>query len=110
MLIINLFSLLMIHAQFTQTQEQKARQDSIRKISEQDHKQLMAMLGIAMLRPGANGGDPNAANAANYDEAKANPFPNLPDPLIFNNGKKVKSEKIGGLNAGPELAHIYFIC
>ena len=30
-----------------------------------------------------------AYQAATYDEAKANPYPNLPDPLVFNNGKKV---------------------
>ncbi len=62
-------------AQPNQTPEQRARQDSIRKISEQDHRQLMELLGITSLRPGANGSDPNAPNAANYDEAKANPFP-----------------------------------
>ncbi len=28
-------------------------------------------------------------NAANYDESKANPYPNLPDPLVLKNGKKV---------------------
>ena len=52
------------------------------------------MLGITALRPGANGSDPNAPNAANYDESKANPFPSLPDPLILQNGKKVTSAKI----------------
>ena len=30
-----------------------------------------------------------AYQAATYDEAKANPYPKLPDPLMFNNGKKV---------------------
>ena len=30
-----------------------------------------------------------APNAANYDESKANPYPNLPDPLVLKNGEKV---------------------
>lgn len=58
------------HAQFNLTPEQRARQDSIRKISEQDHKRLMEQLGITSLRPGANGNDPNAPNAANYEKPK----------------------------------------
>jgi hypothetical protein len=44
-----------------------------------------------MLRPGANGLDPNAPNAANYDESKANPYPTLPDPLTFRDGSPVKT-------------------
>lgn len=66
-------------------------QDSLRKLSEEDHKALMAMLGISSLRQGANGSNPNAPNAANYDESKANPFPNLPDPLKLKNGAAVKT-------------------
>src|SRR5215472_11293178 len=43
----------------------------------QDHKNMMQQLGIVRLRPGP-GGQPGATNSANYDEAKANPFPDLP--------------------------------
>jgi hypothetical protein len=50
-------------------------------------------LRITKLRPGVNGNNPQAPNAANYDEAKANPFPNLPDPLLLKNGKRVTSAK-----------------
>src|SRR5215213_2663898 len=49
--------------------------------AEQDHRRLVNLLHIKSLRPGVNGNDPKAPNAANYDEAKANPFPVLPDPL-----------------------------
>jgi hypothetical protein len=56
----------------------------------QDHQNMMDQLGITRLRPGPSGqakeGDPNAAN---YDEAKANPFPNLPDLMTLKNGQKV---------------------
>ena len=42
---------------------------------------MMDPLNIKSLRPGANGSNPKAPNAANYDESKANPYPDLPDPL-----------------------------
>jgi hypothetical protein len=57
--------------------------------AQQDHKLMMEALKIESLRPGANGMNRNAANAANYDESKANPYPNLPDALTMKNGKKV---------------------
>ena len=50
--------------------------------AQQDHKRLMDLLKIKELRPGANGNNRKAPNAANYDESKANPYPNLPDPLV----------------------------
>ncbi len=57
--------------------------------SEQDHQRMMDLLHIAALRPGVNGNDPTATNAANYDEAKAGPSSALPDPLKFDDGRPV---------------------
>ncbi len=68
-------------------------QDSMRALTEKDHKLMMAQLNISSLRPGVSGTN-TAPNAANYDEAKANPFPVLPDALLLKNGKKVTTEKI----------------
>lgn len=65
----------------------------LRKASEADHKKMMSLLNIDSIRRGANGNDRNAPNAANYDEAKANPFPELPDPLKLNNGENVTTAK-----------------
>src|ERR1017187_338300 len=46
-----------------------------------DHQLTMAALGIKELRPAASR-DPKSPNAVNYDESKANQYPNtLPDPL-----------------------------
>jgi hypothetical protein len=56
---------------------------------QQDHKRMMELLNIKELRRGANGRDPKAENAANYDESKATPFPTLPGPLVLKNGQKV---------------------
>src|SRR5207253_1779765 len=55
--------------------------------AEQDHQRMMDLLHIVSSRPGANGSNPKAPNAANYDESKANPYPNLPDPLVLKNRK-----------------------
>ena len=57
--------------------------------AQQDHKLMMEALGIKSLREGADGMHRDAPNAANYDEAKANPYPGLPDPLTLKNGEKV---------------------
>ena len=66
-------------------------QAKMRAANEEDQKEMLALLKIDKLRRGADGRDPKAENAANYDEEKANPFPYLPDPLTFNNGKPVKT-------------------
>ncbi len=55
---------------------------------------MMELLKITSLRRGADGRNPDAPNAANYDESKANPYPSLPDPLVLKNGKKVTSAKM----------------
>ncbi len=64
---------------------------------------MMQLLGITELRPGANGRDPDAPNAANYDESKANPFPELPDPLTTKDGKKITSAKDWWLLRRPQI-------
>ena len=46
---------------------------------------MMRQLGITALRPGPSGNE-QAPNHANYDEAKANPFPKLPPLLTLKNG------------------------
>lgn len=57
--------------------------------AQEDHKRLMGLLNIKELRRGADGRNAQAPNAANYDEAKATPYPNLPDPLVLKSGQKV---------------------
>ncbi len=53
-----------------------------------DHKRMMELLQMKSIRRGADG-NPKSANAANLDESKANPYPDLPDPLLFKDGTKV---------------------
>jgi hypothetical protein len=71
--------------------------------AQEDHQRLMDLLHIASLRPGADPNHKDAPNAVNYDEAKANPYPNLPDPLVLKNGKKVKSAKQWWDQRRPEI-------
>src|ERR1051326_6348889 len=59
----------------------------------EDHKNMMDQLGIKTLRPGPSG-QPGATNSANYDPAKANPYPDLPDPLTLRNGQKVTTPEM----------------
>lgn len=75
--------------------------------SEQDRQKMMDQLHISSLRAGADPRNPNSPTAVNYDEAKANPYPNLPDPLVFNNGKPVKTAKDWWTKRRPELVEYF---
>src|SRR5665213_3996222 len=75
--------------------------------SQADRQKMMDLLHIDSLRQGANGSNPHAPNYANYDEAKANPYPDLPDPLVLNNGKKVTSAKMWWNQRRPEIVELF---
>jgi hypothetical protein len=74
--------------------------------ADQDHQNMMDQLGIKALRPGPSG-DEKAPNHANYDESKANPYPNLPDPLTLNNGEKVRTVKMWWDERRPQIVEGY---
>ena len=69
--------------------------------AEQDHQRMMDLLHITSLQRGADG-DPDSPHAANYDESKVGSY-TLPDPLISNNGKKVKTAKKWTKERRPEI-------
>lgn len=89
-----LFVILSFTSTIALAQPARQVQDSIRRLTEEDYKIMKQQLGIDSIRQGANGNDPKAPNAANYDESKANPYPVLPDPLVLKNGKKVTDAKM----------------
>ena len=60
--------------------------------TEQDHADMMRQLGIRKLRP-APSGRPDAPNPANYDEAKANPYPDWPELMRLKNGRRVTTAR-----------------
>ncbi|MCA9031305.1 MAG: hypothetical protein KDA66_10875, partial [Planctomycetaceae bacterium] len=74
-------------------------------MTQQDHQNMLEQLGITKLRPGRNG-DANAPNAANYDESKANPFPNLPELLRKENGEPVTTAPQWYEVRRPELVEL----
>jgi hypothetical protein len=76
------------------------QQLAIQQASKADHQQMMEQLHIASLRPGVNA---RVLGSTNYDEAKANPYPNLPDPLTLKNGKKVTSARMWWDQRRPEI-------
>src|SRR6185369_12889990 len=79
-----------------------AQQEEIRKETQRDHQNMKEQLGITRLRPGPSG-NANATNAANYDPARANPFPDLPDPLVTTNGQKVATAEQWWKVRRPEI-------
>ncbi|GMQ30097.1 acetylxylan esterase [Algoriphagus confluentis] len=75
----------------TYPQMTQSQRDSLNRLTQADHRLMMDRLGIDSLRPGPSG-NPQAPNAANADESKVN-MVNVPDPLIFENGEKVKNRE-----------------
>ena len=72
--------------------------------AQQDHQNMKDQLGIKTLRPGPSGNAaPGAPNAANYDPEKANPYPDLPDPLTLKNGRKVTTAEMWWKQRRPEI-------
>ncbi|WHU02231.1 hypothetical protein [Sphingomonas sp. NIBR02145] len=57
-----------------------------------DRQAMLDRLGIAEIRAGADGFNPSAPNAVNYDEAKAG-TPQLPDMMRLNDGRPVRNSK-----------------
>ena len=75
----------------------------VKMTKEEDHKRTMDLLHITELRRGKAGTNKTDPNFANYDESKANPYPNLPDPLTLNNGKKVTTAADWWNKRRPEI-------
>jgi hypothetical protein len=66
--------------------------------SADDQQRQRDLLKISGMPPGASGSNP-----ATYDEATANPYPVLPDPLTLKNGRKVTSASTWRRERRPQL-------
>jgi (4-O-methyl)-D-glucuronate---lignin esterase len=73
---------------------------------EEDHQNMMQQLGITKLRPGPSG-NAEAPNHANYDEALANPYPDLPDVMRLNNGEQVTTPEQWWKQRRPEIVEAF---
>ncbi len=96
------FSPGLIFAQTSTPQRAAGTPELMNWTTAQDHRNMLDQLGIRALRPGPNG-TPGKPNSANYDEAKANPYPDLPDVLKLKNGKPVKTAKAWWKQRRPEI-------
>lgn len=76
--------------------------EELAKATKLDQENMMQQLGIKKLRPGPSG-NTGATNAANYDPAKANPYPELPDVLTLKNGQKITTADQWWKQRRPEI-------
>lgn len=97
-----LFTLLLLLSASLVVQGQSTLPPPVTFTTAEDHKNMMEQLGITSLRPGYSG-NPDGPNPAKYDPEKANPWPELPDVLTLNNGKKVKTPEAWWKNRRPEI-------
>jgi hypothetical protein len=79
-------------------------QIAIQQASTEDRQQMLDQLHITSLRPPVNA---RKVGSANFDEAKANPYPDLPDPLVTNSGKKVTTAKAWWNQRRPEIVEAF---
>ena len=88
---------------------QSARADAggqappVKLTKEEDHQRLMDLLHMTEIRRGRDGTNKQSPFFANYDEAKANPFPDLPDPLKLKNGKEITKAADWWSKRRPEI-------
>ncbi|MFO1460493.1 MAG: acetylxylan esterase [Verrucomicrobiota bacterium] len=93
----------MVSVSVGKTEEGVARPTPRNWTPQEDHQNMKEQLGITRLRPGRNG-NPNATNnPANYDPAKANPFPNLPELMVTQDGRKVTTADLWWQVRRPEI-------
>ncbi len=82
--------------------QQTAPLDTSKWTTAEDHQHMMAQLGIRKLRPGPSG-NAGAPNQANYNEATANPYPNLPEVLTLKSGRTVATADAWWKQRRPEI-------
>jgi len=87
---------------FAQEQAEPTAEMPVVFTTRQDYQNMMDQLGISKLRPGRSG-DPEAPNAANYDKAKANPYPELPELLETESRETVDTAGAWWRTRRPEI-------
>ncbi|HEV2323617.1 MAG TPA: acetylxylan esterase [Terracidiphilus sp.] len=68
-----------------------AERAAINAASAVERNRELKLLGITAMQPPATAYDIGKPGNANYDEARANPYPKLPALLVMNDGTKVKT-------------------
>jgi hypothetical protein len=106
LLIVALFLFAMcampVFSQFGNEPQKQLPAPAVNWTQEQDQQNMLEQLGIRALRPGANGNE-SAPDHSNYDESKANPWPDYPDPLTLKSGQKVTTSEMWWKQRRPEI-------
>jgi (4-O-methyl)-D-glucuronate---lignin esterase len=76
---------------------------AIQAAEQKDRQHLLDLLGIKDLRQPSSHSHPDSPVAANYDEAKADVYKNIPNPLVLNDGKPVTTSKIWWPRRRPQI-------
>jgi hypothetical protein len=77
--------------------------------AQQDRQQMLDQLKIPveMMRKGPSGWDPKAPDYQNTDEAKANPWPHLPEMMVTKGRKKVDTPELWWKERRPEIVEYF---
>jgi lysophospholipase L1-like esterase len=77
--------------------------------AQQDHQNMLDQLKIpaTMMRRGPSGMNPKAADFQNVDEAKANPWPNLPEMMVTKARKPVDTPEMWWTVRRPEIVEYF---
>jgi hypothetical protein len=77
--------------------------------AQQDRQIMLDQLHIpaSTMRPGPNGSNPQAPNYQNIDEAKANPWPVLPEMMVTKKRKPVTTPEIWWNERRPEIVEYF---
>ncbi|WP_069960922.1 glycosyl hydrolase 115 family protein [Lacunisphaera limnophila] len=79
--------------------EERAR---LGRLTQEDHADMLRQLGITQLRPGRNP-NPGSTTPPNYDEARANPYPDWPELLTLKDGAKITTAEQWWRERRPEI-------
>lgn len=79
----------------------------IKAAADKEHQREMSLLHLTKLRPGRDARNPDAPNAANYDEAKAYSRPYVSNVLRTANGKEIETAQAWWKVRRPEIAKAF---
>src|SRR5207248_746944 len=76
---------------------------------QQDHRNMLDQLKIppSAMRRGPSGMNPRAADFQNTDEAKANPWPNLPEMMVTKARNVVDTPEVWWTVRRPEIVEYF---
>ena len=85
----------------------RARMDSLRKVTAADYADMLAKVGVGQPREGRQPNNEDVSKHPNYDELTANPYPFYPDVLVTESGKRVTSAKMWQKVRRPEIVRLF---